>query len=76
MLWNNPSVHCEYVLFSLVNKEADWPIARQDQVRQDNQTENAEWKKGRVREMPAGHQATTALHGENEVTRHEPHGKA
>ena len=40
MLWNNPSVHCEYVLFSLVNKEADWPIARRDKVRWDNQTED------------------------------------
>ena len=38
ILWNNPSVQCEYVLFSLVNKEADWPIARQVKIRQANQT--------------------------------------
>ena len=39
----------EYVLLSLVNKEADWPIARQDKVRRDNQTEDTGMKKGRVR---------------------------
>lgn len=32
VLWNNPSVHFEYVLSSLVNKEANWPIGRQDKV--------------------------------------------
>ena len=49
VLWNNPSVHCEYALLSLVNKEADWPIARQDKVRWDNQTEDTGMKNGGVR---------------------------
>ena len=31
------------------NKEADGPIAEQDKVRQESQTENAGKKKGRVR---------------------------
>lgn len=34
LLWNSPSVHCKYVFFALINKEADWPIARLDKVRQ------------------------------------------
>ena len=41
LLWNNLSIHCEYVSLLLVNKEADWPIARKDKVRQDNLTEDA-----------------------------------
>ena len=48
MLWNNPSVHCEHVLLSLVSKESDWPITSQDKVRQDNQTEDTGMKKGAV----------------------------
>lgn len=55
MLWENYSVHCEYVLLSLVNKEAYWPIARQGKVRWVNQTEDARMKKGGVKEMPASH---------------------
>lgn len=35
--------HCEWF-----NKQADWPIAEQNEVRQRNQTENAGNKKGRV----------------------------
>lgn len=31
---------CEYVLLPLVNNKADWPIARQDKVRRDNQTKD------------------------------------
>lgn len=38
MLQNDPSVHCEYVLLPLVNKEVEWPVARQDKVRWGNQT--------------------------------------
>lgn len=34
VLWKNPSVHCKYVFLALVNKEADWPIARHAKVRQ------------------------------------------
>ena len=44
MLWgNNPSVRCEYASLSLINNKAVWPIARQDKVRWDNQTED--WDK-------------------------------
>lgn len=54
MLWNNPSAHrvgiCHYDWF---NKQAEWPIAEQDKVRQDSQTENDGMRKGRVRELPA-----------------------
>ena len=32
MLWNNPSVHCEYILLFLVSKEADWPVAGQKEI--------------------------------------------
>ena len=32
LLWNNPSVHCKYILLLLVNKEDNWPIAMQDKV--------------------------------------------
>lgn len=35
--------HCEWF-----NKQADWPIAEQNKVRQRNQTENAGNKKDRV----------------------------
>lgn len=49
LLRNNPSVQGEYVLQSLDNKEVDWPISRQDKVRQNNQTEDFGKKKGRVR---------------------------
>lgn len=49
MLWNNPSGYCEYFLLTLVNKDADWPIARQDEVGQDNQTEDTEMKRGGVK---------------------------
>ena len=53
MLWNNPA-HCEYYMFlSLVNKEADWLIAKQDTVTQDNQTEDTGMKSGGVRELLA-----------------------
>lgn len=45
VLWNNPSVYCEYVLLSLVNKEAVLPRGRQY-----NQTKDTGTKKGRVRE--------------------------
>lgn len=48
-----PSLHCEYVLLSLINKAVDWPIARQDRVRQDKQTEDTGMKKVTVREWPA-----------------------
>ena len=37
----------------MVNKEADWPIARQDKIRRDRQTEVTGMKKGKVRELPA-----------------------
>lgn len=49
MLWNNPSTYYEYVLLSLANKEADWLIAKQDKVRQNNQPEDSGMKRGRVR---------------------------
>lgn len=49
VLWNNPSAHSEYVSFSLVNKEADWPITKQDKLKQDNQTGDTGIKKGGVR---------------------------
>lgn len=48
-----PSLHCEYGLLSLINKAVDWPIARQDRVRQDKQTEDTGMKRGSVREWPA-----------------------
>ena len=32
----------------MVNKEADWPIAEKDKVRQESQTEKAGRKKGGV----------------------------
>ena len=34
------------------NKEVDWPIAGQDKVRQESQTENARQKKDRVSKSP------------------------
>lgn len=34
-LWNNPFVHCEYVLLSLVNR-ADWPMTRQEFWHREN----------------------------------------
>ena len=46
-MWNNPSVHYESVLLSLVNKDADWPVAEQNKVGQESQTENAGKEKGR-----------------------------
>lgn len=45
-----PSLHCEYVLLLLINKAADWPIARQDRDRQDKQTKDTGMKRGTVRE--------------------------
>lgn len=48
MLWNNLSIQGEYGLQSLDNKEVDWPISRQDKVRQNNQTEDFGKKKGGV----------------------------
>ena len=36
--------HCDWF-----NKEADWPIAEQDKVMQENQTEDTKKKKGGVR---------------------------
>lgn len=50
VLWNNPCVYCEYLLLSLVNKEADWPRGRQIKFRQYNQTKDIGTKKDRVRE--------------------------
>ena len=38
MLRDNPSVFCEYVLLSLANDKADWPMARQDEVGQHNKS--------------------------------------
>lgn len=64
MLWNNPSVRCEYVLLLLVNKKADWPIERQKKARSESQTEKLKmwwWrgkgggKEGGVRQMGASH---------------------
>lgn len=52
-LRNNLSVLYEYTLLSLINKEADWPIARRDKVRQDNQTEDTGMKKDGAGELPA-----------------------
>lgn len=40
VLWDHLSVLCEYVLLSLVNNKAVWPVAGQDKVRQGNQTED------------------------------------
>lgn len=38
MLWYKSSVHCEFVLLSLVNKGADfWPIARLNKARLESQ---------------------------------------
>ena len=36
--------HCDWL-----NKETDWPIAEQNKVRQESQTENDGKKRGRVR---------------------------
>lgn len=44
-MWDNPFVHCEYVLLSLVNRKA-----RQNEARWESQPENAGEKKGTVRE--------------------------
>ena len=41
-------LHSEYVLLSLVNKKADWPIVEQDKFRWETKIENDERKKGRV----------------------------
>lgn len=41
MLRNNPSICCEYILLSLVSKNVDWPLTRQNKARWDRQTENA-----------------------------------
>ena len=58
----------------MVNKEADWPTAKQDKVRWERQMENAGKKKGRVeRCWPTTKQAG---HVGNEVTSHEPRDKA
>ena len=43
MLLNNSFVHCDWF-----NKKADWPIVKQDKVRQESQIVNAQ-KKGRAR---------------------------
>ena len=43
------SVHCKYTLLSLVNKEANWPTARQD-----NQPEDTGMKRGGERESLPG----------------------
>ena len=63
MLWNIPSLDCEYVLFSLV--------ALQDEQTGDPETEHT-WQKLKSREMQ-----TSADEGEqilNELTNHEPFG--
>ena len=39
-VWDNSFVCCDYALLSLVNNKTDWPIARQDKIRWDNQTED------------------------------------
>ena len=34
VLWNNPSVHCVNICrYDWFNKQADWPIAKQDKAR-------------------------------------------
>ena len=71
MMWNNPSAHCEYVLFSLVNKEANCSIAMRDKIKQDNQTEDTGMKKGRVNRYVSQPVADEARHVKNEVTSHE-----
>ena len=41
MLWNNPSVYSLYIYHcDWFNKQANWPIAEQDKVKQESQTEN------------------------------------
>ena len=57
-------VHCKYVLLSLVNKKADWPIARQAEVRRESQTEDSRKKKGRGDELVVLRKGTN------------PHGRA
>ena len=42
MQWNIP-LHCDWF-----NKKADWPIAGQDKIRQESQTENDEVKEGPI----------------------------
>lgn len=41
----------EYILLSLVNNKAIWPIVRQNKARQESQTENIERKKGGERKI-------------------------
>ena len=48
--WNAPSVHCANIChYDWFSKQADWPVAGQDKVRQESQTENDVMKKDRVR---------------------------
>ena len=49
LLWNNPSVHCDYILLSLDNKDADWPIIVKYYTQRDIHIEDTGIKKGRVR---------------------------
>ena len=72
LLWNNLSIGCEYVLLLLLNKKADWPMARQNKARWESQTKNTEGKKGRVKETPAA--AEQLGHVEKEVTDPELYG--
>ena len=50
ILWNNPSVHCVNMCsYDWFNKQAGWPIAEQNKVRQEGQTETDGMRKGGVR---------------------------
>ena len=49
LTWNIPLHHVNTCYCDWFNKEADWPIAGQDKVMQENQTKDTKKKKGGVR---------------------------
>lgn len=68
LLWNCPSVHsvnkCPYDWF---NKQADWPVAEQDKVRWESQTETDGKRKGGVRGIANQTQNKSVTQNEPEV---------
>lgn len=50
MLWNSPSVHCVNICwYDWFNKQADRPIAEQDKVWWESQTQTDRIMKGRIK---------------------------
>lgn len=63
LLWNIP-LYCVNIHHrDWVNKEADWPIARQAKVRRENQTKDIEKKKGGVESHDKPWRKTVSSHG-------------